>query len=342
MGLAFGIALFGIPRPGCSAVIPTPAPGAASPVTAPSPNPVQYNFSPGGTIFSANVNSNYYKSYNDLNTVISALNGCGYVPGPAISSVTATSPISASLGSCTPGSGTSLTLSFSAVGQGLTFGSVTSQGTITSQAADGASVLTYPANNNTLFASIGANTGSGYPYGGWAELNADKSFHAWLMGFDGSGNAHFNNVYSSTFQGNLNGNVSGNVSGSLSGGSVAATSFNATSSVTKNVGGTNYGIPFNADETSGSSNNHIEHGDLSVGSASVGANGCLGPYNITFNRAFDAVPTVIFSTDSYDRGGFAVATATSVTTSAAVAKLCNSSASSVTTPDYISWIAIGE
>jgi hypothetical protein len=285
VGLAFGIALFGIPAPGSSTTIPTPAPGTASPLSAPSPNPVQYNPSAGQVIKSADYLSTWYKNYTDLGNVITALNSCSYAPGATITGVTATSPISASVGSCNPGTGATLTLSFSAVGQTLNVGALNSSGGLAG--ASGGVSGTWTAGTYTGGAFTGSSVST-------------------------SGNGQFGG--------------SMNVSGQASFGSTVSNG-----AIQKYISGTSYGVPFDAQDTSGSVLVHYEHGDIAVtGTTSVGANSCLGPFNATF------------STDTYSRGSKIFASATSVSTSGAAAQICNLTAGSITAPDYVSWFSLGE
>ena len=55
-------------------IAPVPAPGTASLIAAPNPNPVNYNFTAGTVISSAQVNTNGYKIYSDINALISKMN----------------------------------------------------------------------------------------------------------------------------------------------------------------------------------------------------------------------------------------------------------------------------
>jgi hypothetical protein len=97
--------------PSYAGSVPTPAPGTGAPVTVPSPDPLQYPAVSGAVISSAQWNSNFWKSYNDINAIAGALNSCSYSTGTGVTSVTATSPIAASIGSCVPGVGTTLSIS---------------------------------------------------------------------------------------------------------------------------------------------------------------------------------------------------------------------------------------
>lgn len=94
--------------------VPTPPPGTAVPVTVPSPNPLQYDAISGAVISSQQYNSNFWKSYNDINAIAGSLNTCAYSTGTGVTSVAATAPIMASVGACVPGTGTLLTLSLGA------------------------------------------------------------------------------------------------------------------------------------------------------------------------------------------------------------------------------------
>lgn len=72
--------------------------------------------------------------------------------------------------------------------------SITSQGTVTNANAgtvgfqtttnDGNPALLYPSNNGGNQASIGVNTGAGYPYFSIAKLGTNGSFQNWLLGVD--------------------------------------------------------------------------------------------------------------------------------------------------------------
>jgi hypothetical protein len=97
--------------PSLAGTVPTPPPGTGTPVTVPAPNPLDYNAVSGSVISSQQFNSNMWKSYNDMNAIAAALNGCGYSTGTGVTSVAATSPIVGSIGACVPGAGTTLTLS---------------------------------------------------------------------------------------------------------------------------------------------------------------------------------------------------------------------------------------
>lgn len=55
-------------------VAPVPAPGTASLLVAPNPNPVNYNFTAGTIISSAQVNTNGYKIYSDIGALVSKMN----------------------------------------------------------------------------------------------------------------------------------------------------------------------------------------------------------------------------------------------------------------------------
>lgn len=104
--------------------MPTPPPGTGVPVTVPAPDPLQYPAASGSVISSAQWNSNFWKNYNDINAIASSLNGCGYSTGTGVTSVSATSPLSASIGSCVPGVGTNLTLSLGSVANYVATGNV--------------------------------------------------------------------------------------------------------------------------------------------------------------------------------------------------------------------------
>ncbi len=98
-----------------AASIPSPSPGSATNVAPASSNPVQYVFTPNTTASSSQVNSNFNKTYSDLLNLETFLSGCSYVPGAAVSGVTVTAPITASLGTCAAGTngGVNLTLALS-------------------------------------------------------------------------------------------------------------------------------------------------------------------------------------------------------------------------------------
>jgi hypothetical protein len=77
----------------------------------PAPDPLQYPASSGSVISSSQWNSNFWKSYNDINAIAGSLNSCSYAAGTAVTSVVATSPLVASIGGCNPGVGSQMTLS---------------------------------------------------------------------------------------------------------------------------------------------------------------------------------------------------------------------------------------
>lgn len=158
-----------------------------------------------------------------------------------------------------------------------------------------------------------------------------------LLSLDNNGNLAVPNAVFGTI-----GSFTGNLA---SGARVSGASILSSGAVQKTVSATNYGIPFNADETSGSVNNHIEHNALSVGAGvNVGAFSCLGPYTISFARAFDASPTVTLTSESVTNttSGYLTLTLKSISTTGAVAQICNPFNSSFPAPDYIEWIALGE
>jgi hypothetical protein len=93
-----------------AAPIPTPTPGSSTILSPPVPNPSQFNAAPGTVVSSAQYNSNNYGLWSQHFTLIQLLNGCSWIPGGAISAVTVTAPIAASVTSCTANTGTGATL----------------------------------------------------------------------------------------------------------------------------------------------------------------------------------------------------------------------------------------
>jgi hypothetical protein len=138
--LAFGILAFGTHPTGANAAtITPPAAGTGVLLTAPAPNPAQYNFVAGQTIVSGQVNSNFYKSYNDMSSVITQLNSCSYVPGSALGAISGSNLIGVSVGGCTPGAGETVQLAFTGVGQTVNVGTLNATSAITGGSISGTS-----------------------------------------------------------------------------------------------------------------------------------------------------------------------------------------------------------
>ncbi len=91
--------------------MPTPTAGTATLLAPPVPNPVPFVAAQGQTLLSGQYNSNFFALWNYATLLASALNGCTFVPGGAVASVTPTYPISAAVGACSAGVGAALTLS---------------------------------------------------------------------------------------------------------------------------------------------------------------------------------------------------------------------------------------
>jgi hypothetical protein len=99
------------------APVPTPGAGNAQPLSQPTPvNPVQFVVTPGQTGSSAAQNSNFYKLYSDISPIFAALNGCTYIPGAAIGSITVTAPLQVALGTCSSNTGTGVNAALSLFG----------------------------------------------------------------------------------------------------------------------------------------------------------------------------------------------------------------------------------
>lgn len=130
-----------------AAPVPTPGPGNGSLLSAPTPNnPVDFNFQANTPIVSAQTNTNNYKIYSDMAQVTAALNGCSFVPGAAISTVTVNSPVTGTITPCVAGTGNGATLTL-----GL---SITPVDTVSTQTIGGNKTFSAPV-------AVGALTISG-------------------------------------------------------------------------------------------------------------------------------------------------------------------------------------
>lgn len=102
-----------------AAPVPTMPPGTKVILTEPSPDPIPYVASPGATISSSQENTNKWAITNYLNTtLIPFFNSCNFFPWNAINTVSASSPLSASVSVCGSG-GQTLTLSLGTIPTGL-------------------------------------------------------------------------------------------------------------------------------------------------------------------------------------------------------------------------------
>lgn len=114
-----GIVPFTIPSAIAATPVPTMPPGTKVILTEPSPDPIPYVASPGASISSSQENTNKWTITNYLNGIlVPFFNSCSFFPWNAINSVSATSPISASVSACGAG-GQTLTLSLGSIPTGL-------------------------------------------------------------------------------------------------------------------------------------------------------------------------------------------------------------------------------
>lgn len=200
----------------------TPSPGGGVPVTAPVPNPAQYNAVAGTVISANNYNSTIYKMYNDLSTVINALNACSYVNGNTVSSVVANNGLSASLSSCNPGTGRTLTIGFAG-------GGIPAVASYFSSTANPAG-FRWPGDGSTSAMKFGvgayATGGSLTCHGNVMSLTDAADSNAQYLNVDSSGNLciggnYYNagsvnttNVIASNYVQAVTANISGNVNAS--------------------------------------------------------------------------------------------------------------------------------
>jgi hypothetical protein len=250
--LAFGILLFGMlqstaPNVALAGLVPTPPAGTGTPVTVPAPNPLDYNAVSGAVISSQQFNSNLWKSYNDMNAIATALNTCAYSSGTGVTSVTATAPIMASIGACSPGNGTALTLSLgSGVPLSATYFTASNLQETYRWIATGSIAGHTMALDTDSTGSI-----NGVPCE--AARVTDFTIPLQLMCLDGNGNM----------------GMIGGVTPSF---------------VNARPAGTGYGVPWDANSPVNDANTHIESNIYLSGT--VGATACTSPASLTFPRPF--------------------------------------------------------
>ena len=175
------------------AAAPTPIPGTGQPLAAATNNPVQYNFSSGTIISSSAVNSNGYKIYSDLNSLIAYMNSTtgvtsSYTCPSCITTVTVLSPITYSTSAPTA-QGSTLNL-----GLGVVPTSNGGTGCTTQCFAALASANTYSA-ANTFSAALNAN--------GPATFTSTQSNTGGLAVTESAASANALTVANSVMQGNF-------------------------------------------------------------------------------------------------------------------------------------------
>jgi hypothetical protein len=296
--------------------VPTPPPGTGVPVTVPAPDPLQYPAVSGSVISSSQWNSNFWKNYNDINAIASALNSCTYSDGNGVTSVSATSPIMASISACSPGVGTQLTLSLSGgyAYNGSTF-----------TASNPSSSFIWPGtgpvvgNNYTL----GANNGfSANGVSCDAVMMANLTTSSPLLCGDGSGDwGTIGDFYSH------NGHFTSAVTG-------ASGVF--TGAITAN---TSYAVPWSGNAGGGSTNAHMVRGAFSY---SVASNSCNSTA-ITYPQAFTVgdVPFVGLTPQNNQSLGMQVVLVNAPTNTGFTAQVCSYS-SFATLTGNVYWYAFGE
>lgn len=97
-----------------AAPIATPTPGAATVLNAPAPDPVQFDYATQQVLTHQQLNSDFYGLWYQFNALIGALNATGvgaYACGPCITSLTAGTGVSTTLGSQSSGVGVSAQIS---------------------------------------------------------------------------------------------------------------------------------------------------------------------------------------------------------------------------------------
>jgi hypothetical protein len=239
--------------PSIAGLVPTPPAGTGMPVSQPAPNPLQYNAVSGTVISSSQFNSNFWKSYNDINAIASALNTCTYSSGTGVTAVSATAPIVGTISACAPGSGTTLTLSL-------------------------ASGVSY---SGTYFTA--SNSGYAYRWPGTGTVGG----HTMALDDDSTGNV--SGVSCSAYRfvdataalqfacgdGFGNFGVLGTLysTGLTSSGPVATTTTIQGNTVNAKPSGTAYTVPWDANSVSGNATAHVEHQE-SFASGALSGNTC--------------------------------------------------------------------
>lgn len=150
-------------------------------------------------------------------------------------------------------------------------------------------------------------------------------------GMTANGNIQNNGAFNSTGVVAANGNLTtnGQVVSSLA--------------IQRLTGGVNYGVPYNANETTGSVSNHLEHGIINDTNGALPAGQCDGPFTVTFAKAYSATPTVTIAANTTSgAGAYIIASVYNVTTTGFIGRTCNPSAGSSTQPASLHWIALGE
>lgn len=279
---------------------------------------IPYTFSNGTAAQAAQVNSNFTSLQSCANNI--DFNNIG------TSGIYASQIIPGSSAQATFGGSQPYTLP-----NALTVNGTLNNGAITTTQADGEWAFVFTSDGGVAHSAIGVNTGSGFYYYALAKLDTANNFQAWLMGIDGGGNLII-----------PNGGVQ--AQGGITGTTFAASSsINSASFISQTRSGTAYGVPYDAQSTSGSLNMHLEHGDLAVASFSLGSLNCNSPYNVTYAKAYTAAPTVILSTTAIgSRGQFTTAHLLSSSTTGFVAEICNPTSTAENTPGFLSWHALGE
>lgn len=152
-----------------------------------------------------------------------------------------------------------------------------------------------------------------------------------------------NQISSATASISGNVTVGGTFSGSSTGsftGSVTSTGLVSSGSVQKKISGVNYGVPFNANETSGSTNNHIEGNTIVMPALASGSSSCETASTNAFLVPFDASPRVQVSILTTGPVPGVTAGISGVGTTSAILWLCNNSGSTVSYS--LMWLAQGE
>lgn len=239
----------------------------------PSPDPLQYPAVSGTVISSAQWNSNFWKSYNDINAIASALNSCSYSDGNGVTSVVATSPLAASIGGCVPGTGTQLTISLAG---GATF---PAGKFVATNSQDG---YNYPG----ALSASGDNISLGAAAAGIGPITCDSflikntTTSTNLMCIDGSGNG----IVAGTFD------VLG---GFTAGGNIVTPLAVQGSSILMNVGGPNHPVPYDV-EGSPSLLTPINHKTLSVLYPAHSSDQC---YSAAYDKTYASTPNTWYQFD---------------------------------------------
>lgn len=296
------------------------------PVTRPSPDPLQYDAVSGAVISSAQWNSNFWKSYNDINAITSALNSCTFSTGTGVSSVVATSPLAASIGSCVPGVGTQLTLSL------VSGGTFPSGKFAATNAIDG-------YNWGGAFSAAGQNLSLGARPATLDGVGCDSlglnntTTNDLLMCIDGIGNGAIagdwtvpGNVNSG---GTVNAGVNVNAPGIVQGGTVQARQF-----------GVSYSVPWDLEANPPTNLTHIEHGVISLGT--IGGGSCLSN-SFTFSTPFSGGNSPFVGLTPIATVGFAPLTAqvSAIPSQTTIPyRVCNVGSSNDTVS--LAWYGLGE